>query len=86
MQSRLEAEESTLINVVRPDPPVYNQTKLPSTGQQHGPLRFKTGLSEAVLAMEASLASLESSIQREQEFSAEQQERLARVSALSFPY
>uniref|UniRef100_A0A7I4A2V3 Protein kinase domain-containing protein n=1 Tax=Physcomitrium patens TaxID=3218 RepID=A0A7I4A2V3_PHYPA len=82
MQSRLEAEESTLINVVRPDPPVYNQTKLPSTGQQHGPLRFKTGLSEAVLAMEASLASLESSIQREQEFSAEQQERLARMKKL----
>lgn len=84
MQSTFVAEQSAPVEIVRPDSPMYDPVKLLPLGRQPGTVRFKTGLSEAVLAMEAQLVSLEASIEREQEFSAQQRESLARVSAIFF--
>lgn len=85
MQSTFVEEKLAPIEIVRPDSPIYDPVKLLPLSRQPGTVRFKTGLSEAVLAMEARLVSLEASIQREQEFSAQQRETLARVSAIPFP-
>lgn len=52
--------------------------------RQSGTIRLRTGLAESVLAMEAQLASLESSILKEQEFAVQQQELLSRVSFLTY--
>ena len=84
MGYRSEAEPSTPVEIVRPDFPAYAQVKLLPAGREPGTARFKTGLSEVVLAMEAQLVSLEASIQRGQEFSAQQRETLTRVSEMSF--
>ena len=81
---RLEAEPLARVGVVCSDYPVYDQVKLLPAGREPGTVRFKTGLSEAVLAMEAQLVSLEASILRGQEFSAQQRETLTRVSEMSF--
>lgn len=81
----LEVEQLVPVEIVHPDSLIYDQMKLLPTDIDPGTVRFKTGLSEAVLAMEAQLVSLEASIQREQEFSAEQRETLTRVSEMSFP-
>lgn len=70
------AEQLPPVNLNLPETPMNHTVKLVQPGTE----RFKTGLPEAVLAMEAQLVSLEASIQREQEFSAQQQESLARVS------
>jgi len=85
MQSVFAAEQLAPVEIVRPDSPIYDPVKLLPIGRQPGTVRFKTGLSEAVLSMEAQLVSLEASIQREQEFSVQQRETLARVSVISFP-
>ncbi|KAG0587870.1 hypothetical protein KC19_2G197700 [Ceratodon purpureus] len=79
---RLEAEPLARVGVVCSDYPVYDQVKLLPAGREPGTVRFKTGLSEAVLAMEAQLVSLEASILRGQEFSAQQRETLTRVEKL----
>jgi hypothetical protein len=55
------------------------QEILATRQRQPGTQRLKTGLSEAVLAMEAQLASLEASISHEREFSVHQQELVMRV-------
>ena len=80
---RLDTEQLGLVENIRNDYPVYDPVKLLPAGREPGIIRFKTGLSEAVIAMEAQLVSLEASIQREQEFSAIQRETLTRVSEMS---
>lgn len=72
------AEQLAPVNLNPPETPVYDTVKLVQPGTE----RFQTGLPEAVLAMETQLVSLEASIQREQEFSAQQRESLARVSVI----
>ncbi|CAK9193349.1 unnamed protein product [Sphagnum troendelagicum] len=58
------------------------QEILATRQRQPGTQRLKTGLSEAVLAMEAQLASLEASISHEREFSVHQQELVMRMEKL----
>jgi len=82
MQSTFVTEQLAPVETARPDSPIYDTVKLLPSGRQPGTVRFNTGLSEAVLAMEAQLVSLEASIQREQEFSAQQRESLARMEKL----
>jgi hypothetical protein len=60
------------------------QEILATRQRQPGTQRLKTGLSEAVLAMEAQLASLEASISHEREFSVHQQELVMRVCLSTF--
>jgi serine/threonine protein kinase len=72
------AEQLAPVKLNPPETPIYDTVKLVQPDTE----RFKTGLPEAVLAMEAQLVSLEASIQREQEFSAQQQESLARLQKL----
>lgn len=58
------------------------QEILATRQRQPGTQRLKTGLSEAVLAMEAQLASLEAAISHEREFSVHQQELVMRMEKL----
>lgn len=85
-QARTEADQLALLGPGTQVSSVDTQTQeiREIKQRQSGTIRLRTGLAESVLAMEAQLASLESSILKEQEFAVQQQELLSRVSFLTY--